>query len=53
MADKFFNLFNDIDDKYIKEAEQTASEPDMYIEYVPGNISKHKMFFAGAGLLAA
>lgn len=54
MADnKFFNLFNDIDDKYIKEAEQTASGPDMYIEYVPGNISKRRMFFAGAGILAA
>lgn len=54
MADnKFFNLFNDIDDKYIKEAEQTASGPDMYIEYVPGNISKRKMFFTAAGLVAA
>lgn len=54
MADnKFFELFNDIDDKYIKEAEQIASGPDMYIEYVPGNISKRKMFFAGAGILAA
>lgn len=54
MADnKFFNLFNDIDDKYIKEAEQTASGPDMYIEYVPGNISKRKIFFSAAAALAA
>jgi len=50
---KFFELFNDIDDKYIKEAEQTASGPDMYIEYVPGKISKRTVILSAAGALAA
>lgn len=54
MADnKFFNLFNDIDDKYIKEAEQTASGPDMYIEYVPGKLSKRTVVISAAAALAA
>lgn len=54
MADnKFFNMFNDIDDKYIKEAEQTASGPDMYIEYVPWRMSKRTVIISATAALAA
>lgn len=54
MADnKFFQLFNDIDEKYIQEAEQTASGPDMYIEYIPKKLSKRTVIISAAVTFAA
>lgn len=54
MADnKFFQLFNDIDEKYIQEAEQTASGPDMYIEYIPKKPSKRTVIISAAVTFAA
>lgn len=54
MADnKFFQLFNDIDEKYIQEAEQTASGPDMYIEYIPKKPSKRTVIISAAATFAA
>lgn len=52
MADnKFFNLFNDIDDKYIDEAQHVSSEP-VYVEYTAGISKKWSIPMAIAGAAA-
>lgn len=48
----FFELFNEIDDKFIEEARLTADAPD-YVEFVIPKASKRKAALAAAGTLAA